>query len=298
MWNQVIGDRLVDVVTTHLEVRTGPPPAKATEYSTVLLEFLEAGFGGLGQTNKYLMEQFTILFSLINGFFWESRLVHYCVGHKCCRGGAAKTAEKIVAAVKYSILRERPTIPEKSRWSKGVASLDFWVVAMAMSKLILLIIETLVKLNPVGIGHTGMSAEEIKQVLEAIDPQSFMDSPETFRALRGKRLKDMLNCLSKDSTPVMLWLLYIFLSGLRYVSQFLDASQRSVRIKARKRGTASGAQFSTSRTIGMTRCSLSCNFSATCLPCRWISRTVPAYGKFWWSSHEAECLLQIGPCNY
>ena len=148
MWNQVTGDRLVEVVAVHLDVRIGPPPAKAKEYSTVLLEFLAMGFGGIGETNKYLLEQFTILFSLLNGFFWESKLVHYCVGRSCCSGGVTDTAANIVAAVPYSRLREKPTIPEKSRWSKGVASLEFWVVAMSMYRLILLLVEAPREVEP------------------------------------------------------------------------------------------------------------------------------------------------------
>ena len=59
------------MIWANLDVRPGTPPARAVRFSTLILEYIAEGFGGLGVTSKYYTEQFMLLFAVLNGCLWE-----------------------------------------------------------------------------------------------------------------------------------------------------------------------------------------------------------------------------------
>lgn len=71
------------------------------------------------------------LLEVLNGNFFVP-MTHYCSGVECCENGFSTTVERIVDGLFKSVLRAKPVVPQLSRWSKPVASLDFWAPCLAM----------------------------------------------------------------------------------------------------------------------------------------------------------------------
>ena len=76
----------------------------------------------------------------------------------------------------------------------------------------------------------------LKEILKEIDPEALNDSQTGFRALQGERLKKTVRLLSSPGTLPLFWVLAAVLGGVRYICKYLQASVRSVRIKAASSG--------------------------------------------------------------
>ena len=180
-----------------------------------------------------MAKKFEELTTVLNGNWFEDRLVHYCSGPNCCAGGPALN-QRVVAAIMSTFLRERPVVPQLSRWSKGVASLDFWLLGLSCHKVILHLFSA--GLLQQGCGPNAAGFEELREVLLAVDPGALVDSTAGFKALTGMRLRRTFDTLTGPTTLPMFWVLAVLLGGLRYVGKFLQASLRSVRVRARHNG--------------------------------------------------------------
>ena len=89
----------------------------------------------------------------------------------------------------------------------------------------------------------GMDGDELAgdSVLQGLlnasaGAEIFTDSTQGWRALRGRRLNDVFECLRRSSTLPLFIILSLLLNALRYVNQFFDAYARSTRIRARAKG--------------------------------------------------------------
>ena len=171
------------------------------------------------------------LVAIFNGCWFEKGvMVHYCSGADCCPRGILDTRARGGQALKRTVFKDRPVVPQLSRWSKGVASLDFWLLGMFVHEIVLLTFtEGLVK-------SSERNEVDMRTLLQDLDPGSLHDSAAGFKALNGSRLTRTMGTLSAASTPPLLWVLSLLLGVLRYVSKFLQASVRSVRVKARHSG--------------------------------------------------------------
>ena len=129
-----------------------------------------------------------------------------------------------------TLLRERPIVPQLSRWSKGVASLDFWMLSLCCHDLVLQLFAT---------GLLGKSqdaqanGESLRDLLGRVDPGALEDTVEGFKALTGARLSKTFNTISKGATKLAMYILSVVLGALRYVSKFFQASIYSARAKAK-----------------------------------------------------------------
>ena len=87
------------------------------------------------------------LVTIFNGCWFEKGvMVHYCSGADCCPRGILDTRTRGGQALNRTVFKDRPVVPQLSRWSKGVASLDFWLLGMFVHEIVLLTFtESLVK---------------------------------------------------------------------------------------------------------------------------------------------------------
>ena len=127
-------------VETRLRIRKGTPPIDYRTKSLSILSLAMEGYGGLGifaedETWGWCEK----LAAVLNGDWALPELTHYCVGKSCCRDGRASTVTRIVEAMLRTIFRRLPTVPELSRWSKGVQSLDFWYPGMCCHRIVLFV---------------------------------------------------------------------------------------------------------------------------------------------------------------
>lgn len=177
--------------------------------------------------------RFQELVNVLNGDWFEDRLVHYCTGPECCNG-EQDLHQRLVASIMSTFLRERPVVPQLSRWSKGVASLDFWLLGLAVHKLILHLFSGGLLKQQEGLG--AEDGQRLRELLLEVDPLALDDSCAGFKALNGARLRRIFDTLSSPSTLPLFWVLAVLLGGLRYIGKFLQASVHSVRVKAQHGG--------------------------------------------------------------
>lgn len=167
---------------------------------------------------------------MLNGSWSDDHLVHYCQG--CC-DSSMHSHLKVVDAVMRTILRERPVVPQLSRWSKPVSSLDFWLLGLSCHGILLhLFTGGLLK----GRMPRDSSLDRLRELLSVVDPEALHDQSDGFNALAGARLSRTMSTLSDPMSMPLLFVLAVALGGLRYVSKFLQASVHSVRVKARHKG--------------------------------------------------------------
>ena len=74
------------------------------------------------------MERYADMGQVLNGSWTEDRFVHFCIGDGCPCGG--EPHKRVVEVLMKTVLVARPMVPQLSRWSKGVGSLDFWLLGL------------------------------------------------------------------------------------------------------------------------------------------------------------------------
>ena len=215
------------VLAERLVIRRGPPPPEAAEHSQLLISFVRDGACGLGKKDVHLHEAFTILHRWLNAPLWETELVHYCGGPECCPGGRETTLLDVKLAILRSVLRKRPTVPELSKWTKPVSSIDFWLCGTALGMLFVRILCTMSRQPEHAAAHA-----DLRELIRDFDPAYLYDSEAGFRALRGSRLKKAVTTLSSKDTLPMLLLAEAFLDVQRYINKYLNSSIRSTRVRA------------------------------------------------------------------
>ena len=168
---------------------------------------------------------------MLNACWTERKLIHWCHGFACCPKGRTSTVSRIVSALLSTVFRRSPIVSELSKWTKGIASLDFWLPALGCHQCILHCVSELF-VQPDG----QAQSKSLKDVLADIDPAALEDSTKGFQALNGLRVRTTMDTLSRPTPHPLLWVLSLVMGGLRYVTKLLGAIVRSVRAKAQASG--------------------------------------------------------------
>ena len=232
LWMRFTG-AVEEALVRLLEVRFGEPPAHAEKQNLLLVAFLLEGSTGLGEGDEALEAEFLRLVAILNGLRSSFSLVHYCSGASCCAEGKPSTIVRLVPLIMRTLLRQRPVIPQLSRWSKPVECLDFFLGGVTFGMLLVNMLGTLMEDESLAADD---ACDKMRQMTLSLDPEAFMDHPSGFRALRGTRLKKTFETLRSKRSFSTMWLLVIFLGGQRYVNKFLQATVRSVRVRAARSG--------------------------------------------------------------
>ena len=236
-WLRFTGS-LHQVIHNHLDVRPGDPPAGAHAAAKLLIDFACQGVGGLGEQISHDMEKcYADLLAVLNGWRFESRLVHYCKGPQCCPNGRPSTVKRVHQAVMKTILNVRPTVPQLSRWTKVAGCLDFFLAGLTCHALLLrLFIAAKMGCEVNAVNADADDAQRLREMRLQVDPESVFDSSHGFKALTGSRIRKAFDALSKPTTMPLLWILALALAPLRFVQKYLSASVRSVRVRAQASG--------------------------------------------------------------
>ena len=221
------------VVDANLEIRRGSPPEVAGTIQEVILEICQVAHAGLGEEAVVWPRFFATICEVLNGIWFERRFVHYCTGETCCANGRATTLDRIETAIKQGLMNARPALPVLSRWSKVFQSLAFWLPALAIHRVVLMCFALFFQ----DAAQKPVSTSEKEQAMHGefgeLDPEFVKEVNSAWNALNGKRIKKAFKGLPDPCTLQRFLVCSMVLTGLQYINAFLNASVRSVRIKAR-----------------------------------------------------------------
>ena len=112
--------------------------------------------------------------------------------------------------------------------------LDFWCLGVAVHNVLFHCIEFALCEN----WETMPTEAQFMAILDALDPEVANESTQGYSALRGVRIRRMVDLLRHQHTLPRLFLLVVVLAPVRWVNKFYNASVRSVRVRARAHGHA------------------------------------------------------------
>ena len=175
------------------------------------------------KTQESDKSEFLAIFNAgFHNWIMSDHLAHFCTGPTCCKGGWAKTQDRMVTAIVVYLLARRPDTPALSRWTLLTPTARFFLRLLVVHNML----KTLFK-----IAFDALRAK-LDQEVDRADEQyagkrvdAAVEQEFKWHAASGRRLRDSREFFNNHQTREQLFLSSMLLGVMNLITSALLKSR-------------------------------------------------------------------------